>query len=117
MGQLIYAGATEYAIDDRLLAHVKVAVAAKLRRQESFLLSWDIDLQHGSGRVSLWMSPAIPLEFKFSGSRVPELSQVWLEALMETANSSRGMVLLTEADATRLLQESRARSAAISAGH
>ncbi|MFC7432159.1 MULTISPECIES: hypothetical protein [unclassified Agrococcus] len=115
MGHLIYGGATEYAIDDRMLAHVKVAVAAKLRRQECFLLSWEIDAEHGSGRASLWMAPSIPLAFTFSGSRVPELSQVWLEALMETAASSRGMLLMSEADATRLMRESHAHMDALTA--
>lgn len=109
MGHLIYGGATEYSIEDRMLAHAKVAIVAKLRRQECFLLSWGIDAEHGSGRASLWMSPSIPLSFTFSGSRVPELSQVWLEALMETGGSSRGMVLMSEADAARLMHESHAR--------
>lgn len=105
MGTLTYAGATEYAIEDRMLAHVKVAVTAKLRRQESFMLSWDIEPSHGSGRVSLWLSPAVPLEFRFSGSRVPELNGRWLESLVETGNSARGMVLLAEADAMQAFQQ------------
>lgn len=91
-----------------MLAHVKVAASTKLRRHECFLLSWDIEPQHGSGRVSLWVSPSIPLEFRFAGSRVPELNHLWLEVLMETGGSSRGMVLTSEADAVRMLQESRA---------
>ncbi|MFC7431393.1 MULTISPECIES: hypothetical protein [unclassified Agrococcus] len=102
MGHLTYAGSTQYEIEDRMLAHVKAVVSAKLRRQESFLLSWTVDAHAGSGRVSLWMSPSIPLEFRFSGSRVPQLSPMWLEALMEMANSTRGLVLVTEQEAEQI---------------
>jgi hypothetical protein len=112
MGHLLYAGATEYYIDDRMLAHVKVAASAKLRRQECFLLSWEIEASHGSGRVSLWLSPAIPLQFQFSGSRVPELNPVWLEALVETGNSARGMVLMSEGEAAEHVRRIRASIAA-----
>lgn len=107
MGQLIYAGLVEYAIENRLLAHVKVAVAAKLRRQERFMMSWEIEPSVGVGRVSVWVSPAVPLGFKFSGSRVPELNGVWLEALIDTANSTRGMVLMSEAAAQKLADQKR----------
>lgn len=111
MGHLIYAGATEYAIEDRMLAHVKAAMAAKLRRQECFLLSWEIEPQHGAGRVSLWIAPAIPIQLRFAGSRVPDLNPAWLEALVETGNSPRGMVLMGESDAVRYLEQARARAA------
>ena len=98
MGHLTYAGSTQYEIEDRMLAHVKAVVSAKLRRQESFLLSWAVDAHAGSGRVSIWMSPSTPLEFRFSGSRVPQLNGAWLEALMEIANSTRGLVLVDGCD-------------------
>lgn len=112
MGHLIHAGTTEYGIEDRMLAHVKVAVSTKLRRHECFLLSWEIDPHHGSGRVSLWLSPAVPLEFKFSGSWVPELNRVWLEALVDTGNSARGMVLMPDEEAARHVHEAHARASA-----
>ena len=49
MGHLIDGGSTEYAIDDRMPAHAKAAIAAKLRRQECFLLSWHVDLEAPGG--------------------------------------------------------------------
>jgi hypothetical protein len=39
MGFLTYGGVQEYEFDDRTLAHLKVAITIKLRRQESFLMS------------------------------------------------------------------------------
>ena len=103
MGHLIYGSGAEYEIDDRTLSHLKIAILSKLRLQESFLLNWTIDASRGSGRVSLWLSPAVPLQFRFSESRPPELNRVWLEALARSSHSTRGMMLMTEDEAADYL--------------
>jgi hypothetical protein len=105
MGYLIYGAGAEYEIDDRVLAHLKIAVVAKLRLQESFLLNWSLAPSDGSGRVSLWLSPSIPLQFRFSGSRPPELNRMWLQALAHSAHSTRGMILMAEDEATAYLED------------
>lgn len=105
MGELIYGAETSYEMDDRTLAHVKVAVGAKLRRQESFYLSWVIPSSSGSGRVSIWLSPAIPLQFHFRGNTPPKLSAVWIHALELTAVSDRGMVVLPEKEAEAYIRD------------
>jgi hypothetical protein len=104
MGHLIYGAGAEYEIDDRTLSHLKVAIYAKLRLQESFLLNWTISPEQGSGRMSLWISPSIPLQFRFSGTPTPELNRVWLDALALSAHSTRGMTVLSEEDAEGYLQ-------------
>ena len=43
----------------------------KLRRGESFSFSWKYEAAHGAGRSSLWVHPAIPLQFEFFGGREP----------------------------------------------
>jgi hypothetical protein len=96
MGYLIYGAGAEYEIDDRVLAHLKIAIVAKLRLQESFLLNWAKASSEGGGRVSVWLSPAIPLQFRFSGSMPPELNREWLQALAHSSHGSRGMVLMGE---------------------
>ncbi|GAA2175131.1 hypothetical protein GCM10009846_23790 [Agrococcus versicolor] len=93
MGHLIY-GDTEHAIDDRTLAHVRAVVGSKLRRGESFMLSWPGHGAHGS--VALWLSPTTPLQLRFAGSREPGLSNAWLEAMLEMAGSTGGLVLVAE---------------------
>lgn len=98
MGSLTYASSV-YEIEDRMLQHLKAVVAAKLRRRESFTLSWHVEAAYGSGRVSLWMHAGIPLVFTFAGSRIPPLNPVWVESMMTLAASSRGLVLLTEQEA------------------
>jgi hypothetical protein len=104
MGTLVYGDAGRFDIDDRTLAHIKIAITTKLRRQESFLLNWTIPADQGSGRVSIWLSPAIPLQFIFSAPRPPELNRQWLEALERSSHGIRGMVLLHENEVGEYLQ-------------
>lgn len=104
MGSLIYATSQEFEFDDRTLAHLKAAISAKLRRQECFLLSWVNPPEHGSGRVSIWLSPSIPLVFRFSGSREPKLSQHWIAALSELAHTQAGLRMISEQEAEHYLK-------------
>lgn len=98
MGQLIYDG-TKYTFEDRLLAHVKFAVGSRLRKQESFFLSWSCSPEEGSGRNSIWLSPACPLTFRFSGSRAPLINKTWLSVLSGTSHGGRGMIITGEQEA------------------
>ncbi|GAB3615774.1 hypothetical protein GCM10027416_03310 [Okibacterium endophyticum] len=92
MAHLVYAEHSEYEFDERTLVHVKTAVGAKLRRGECFYLSWDTK-DDDSGRVTLWISPTIPLQFHFDESEPPALDREWLEELSLTSHSLRGMVV------------------------
>ncbi|MFD4422350.1 hypothetical protein ACFWN7_12735 [Agromyces sp. NPDC058484] len=94
MGTLYYGDAgTPIDIEDRALAHLKIAIATKLRRGESFMLSWIHAGDKGRGRSSIWVHPSIPLRFEFDCSEMPELSREWVEELMLEANSTSGVVL------------------------
>lgn len=99
MGILVYGHGVEHRIDDRVLAHLQLVTASKLRRNESFMLGWHTRTDEGSGRVSLWMSRAIPLQFIFFGSRQPQLNRTWLDVLTELAFTPRGLVVISESDA------------------
>lgn len=96
MGILQYDAVGEFEFDDRVLAHVKSAVGAKLRRRESFFLNWSYPANAGSGRVSLWISPTIPLVFRFAGNTSPQLNSQWTKLLIELANTPQGMTLVRE---------------------
>ena len=111
MGHLVYGHGAEYEVEDRALAHLKIALVAKLRLQESFLVNWSIPAAQGSGRVSLWIAPSIPLEFRFSGSKPPELNRVWLDALSRSSHGVRGMVLMNEDEAAGYLKAAGSPSA------
>lgn len=104
MGHLIYDG-KDHEFDDRLLAHLKTAIGQKLRRMEPFYLNWNKPLKEGDGRTAIWVSPYVPLTFRFSGSRQPEINPVWVKVLEDTANQSFGMQVMTEDQAERHAKE------------
>lgn len=99
MGHLAYAGLAEYEFEDRALAHLKVAIGMKLRRQESFFISWTKPADEGSGRFSIWVSPSTPLVFRFAGSRAPELNRVWIDVLSSLSHTPRGLIMISESEA------------------
>ena len=106
MGQLIYGPSHDsFEFDDRTLAHFRVVIITKLRRRESFTLTWDISMANGSGRISLWLDPSIPLQFRFDGSREPVLNRAWIEALASVAASTTGLIPLPEPAARTTVSE------------
>ncbi|WP_314423682.1 hypothetical protein [uncultured Microbacterium sp.] len=96
MGSLYYGASAPISIEDRALAHLKVVVATKLRRNESFTLSWQHDDGDQQGRSTVWLHPSIPLRFVFDEPEAPELSRRWIEELAHSANSSGGITLIAE---------------------
>ncbi len=97
MGTLFYGeSATPIHIEDRALAHLKVVIATKLRRRESFTLSWQHTQEQPTGRSTIWLGPSIPLRFTFDEPEAPELNRQWLEDLAQSANSSGGISLVRE---------------------
>ena len=97
MGTIYYGGsATPIHIEDRALAHLKVVIATKLRRNESFTVSWQHPDDQPRGRSTLWLHPSIPLRFVFDDPEPTELSRAWIEELANSANSSGGIMLIAE---------------------
>lgn len=97
MGTIFYGGSdTPIHIEDRALAHLKVVIATKLRRDETFTLSWTHPEDQPRGRSTIWLHPAIPLRFVFDDPEPTELSREWIEDLANSANSSGGITLVAE---------------------
>lgn len=97
MGTIYYGGsATPIHIEDRALAHLKVVIATKLRRGESFTVSWRHPEDQPRGRTTIWMHPSIPMQFVFDDPEPAALSREWLEELASSANSSGGIMLVAE---------------------
>lgn len=102
MGQFIYdSPSLTVEFDDRTLAHLKLVITTKLRRGESFLFSWEYGTDSGSGRASVWLHPAIPLQYELADSANPQINRQWLEELMTAANSNSGLRLVPEPDGER----------------
>lgn len=97
MASLVYGdSANPIHIEDRALAHLKIVIATKLRRNESFTLSWTHPEGDPAGRSTIWIHPSIPLRFIFDEAEPPQISLKWIEQLMHTASSSGGIVLVDE---------------------
>ncbi|WP_348789333.1 ATP-dependent DNA ligase [Leifsonia sp. NPDC080035] len=95
MGSLTY-DSMVIEFEDRLLLHLQIVIVNKLRRRESFAMSWRDAAEVGDGRSTIWLDPSIPLYFKFSGSRVPAVDRDWVELLADSAGSSTGLVVVDE---------------------
>ncbi|MDR6905478.1 hypothetical protein J2X63_001164 [Agromyces sp. 3263] len=97
MGTLYYGqAAAPIGIEDRALAHLKVAITTKLRRGESLTLSWIHPDGQPGGRSTIWVHPTIPMRFVFDEPEAPDLSRDWVEELMRSANSTGGITLVQE---------------------
>ena len=92
MGTLSYAGVV-VEFDDRVLTHLQIVILQKFRRGESFPMSWIDDVQIGAGRGTIWLTPAVPIYFRFEGSRVPAVDQAWIDVLAASAGGPRGLVV------------------------
>lgn len=103
MGKFIY-GTPSVTVDfdDRVLAHLKVVIVAKLRRGESLMLNWETPENGDMGHSSVWLNPSIPLQFDFEGKREPEINRVWLEELVKLANTPAGLRVTPEPEQPEL---------------
>jgi hypothetical protein len=95
VGHIRYEG-ERFEFEDRLLAHLQVVISMKLRRSESFFLSWAPKGGSGEGRHAIWISGGVPIHFAYSGSRPPTINREWVETLTLGANSSSGLVITDE---------------------
>lgn len=97
VGTIYYGGGSmPIHIEDRALAHLKVVIATKLRRDESFTVSWRHPDDQPRGRSTIWLHPSIPLRFVFDDPEPAELSRDWIEELANSANSTGGIMLVAE---------------------
>ena len=97
MGKFIYGiPSIEVEMDDRVLAHLKTVITAKLRRDESFTFTWQEEGEGDPTHSSVWLDPAIPLKFEIAGEQDPPLNREWLEELSRSANSNAGLKVVPE---------------------
>ncbi len=97
MGIVYYGGGeTPIHIEDGVLAHLKIVITTKLRRNESFTLSFQNSKDEPAGRTTVWLHPAIPLRFVFDDPVAPELDAQLIRDLANSANTSGGIALKPE---------------------
>jgi hypothetical protein len=96
MGTLSCAGSV-VEFDDRVLTHLQIVIIRKFRNGEAFSMSWLDGAAIGDGRASMWLTPSMPVVFKFYGSRIPAIDQGWIDRLTASADGPRGLIV-TDAD-------------------
>lgn len=88
MGRLEYnSSRPPIEIDDATLAHLKIVIGTKLRRQEAFIMTWLPTDDTGDGRLSAWIHPSIPLVFGFDEARLPAIDAARITKMMEALNA------------------------------
>ncbi|KJQ53373.1 DUF7882 family protein [Microbacterium sp. SA39] len=94
MGRLRYDGTSEpILIEDKTLAHLKIVIATKLRRQESFMMTWR-PIDHAvDQRATVWIHPAIPLQFGFDSADPPPVDPHLIADMMKALNATGELVL------------------------
>lgn len=94
MGNLEYnSSRPAIEIEDSVLAHVKIVIGTKLRRNESFMMTWLSKPDASSGRLTIWVHPAIPLVFEFDQPTVQPIDPARVAQMMDQLNSRGELVL------------------------
>ncbi|WP_285114536.1 hypothetical protein [Leifsonia sp. fls2-241-R2A-40a] len=93
MAVLSYGGA-DYDFSDRTLAHLQVVITSKLRRRESFALSWI--REDDGGRETIWVDNGFPIRFRYDEGAIAPLNREWLEVLMDGTHRPNGLLLTPE---------------------
>ena len=94
MGRLRYDGTSDpIIIEDVTLAHLKIIIATKLRRQESFMMTWVPRDSGQNKRATVWIHPAIPLQFGFDNEAAPAVDPKRIAEMMQHLNASGELLL------------------------
>lgn len=94
MGRMKYDGSgDEIVIDDATLVHLKIVISTKLRRQESFMMTWRPVDDAVNRRRSVWIHPAIPLQFGFDTDEDHPIDPRRIHRLMEHLNATGELLL------------------------
>lgn len=96
MGYLAYDGSALVSFDDRVMAHLEVVIVRRLRRHESFAMSWRESHGNESSRNTIWLNNAVPLRLRFDSPEPTIFNQDWLHRLTNSARSHTGLIVTDE---------------------
>lgn len=96
MGILTYSrDAVAVYLDDRTLAHLHIAMAAKLREGSTFVITGLASLARNA-RDAVVIEPHTPLQLTYTGRGDVSLNPRWLDAIRAASAKSLGIVLVSE---------------------
>ncbi|MEL4317902.1 hypothetical protein WJX64_02690 [Leifsonia sp. YIM 134122] len=95
MGILHY-GTQTFDMDDRLLAHLQMIIGIKLRRSESFFMTWNESSTSVDARRAIWIDNGVPIYMEYDGRLQPPMNMDWAEKLANSANKGGGLIIMAE---------------------
>ncbi|HEY0373489.1 MAG TPA: hypothetical protein VGC94_01765, partial [Amnibacterium sp.] len=95
MGTLHYDG-RDFDFEDRLLAHLEMVIGQKLRRGESFLMTWVPADRPEAARCAIWIGSGIPIFWEFAAADDHPINRDWIEHLLQSASSTGGLLVTPE---------------------
>ena len=90
MGHIKY-DRESFEFSDLVLTHLQMAVSTKLRRGEHFFITWPVPAFMGSGRHSIWIDNAVPLQFVYERKASTKLDMDWMAKILEAASTPGGL--------------------------
>lgn len=94
MGTLEYNSARPpIQVDDETLAHLRIVISTKLRRNESFMMTWLPEENATAGRMTIWMHPSIPLVIAFDEPTMPAIDPKRIERMVKDLNMRGDLIL------------------------
>ncbi|GEC76215.1 DUF7882 family protein [Microbacterium maritypicum] len=82
-------------VDDQTLTHLKIVIGTKLRRPESFMMTWLPRDEVPASRLTIWLHPSIPLIFAFDDAVLRPSDPARIERMMEHV-AARGELVLDQ---------------------
>jgi hypothetical protein len=96
MGILTYSrDAVAVYLDDRTLAHLHIAMAAKLREGSAFVITGLASIARNA-RDAVVIEPRSPLQLTYTERADLSLNPRWLDAIRAASAKSLGIVLVSE---------------------
>ncbi|MFS0912227.1 hypothetical protein AB3M89_10575 [Microbacterium sp. 179-I 3D2 NHS] len=94
MGTLRYdTSSPPIRVDDRELAHLRIVMGTKLRRLESFMMTWHPADGDPARTCSAWIHPAIPLQFHFDAESIPKVEPAHVAELIDRVNATGDLIV------------------------
>ncbi|MCJ1696527.1 ATP-dependent DNA ligase [Rathayibacter caricis] len=91
MGRLLYDSRLDVHFDDHVLAHLQAVIGIRLRRGESFYLSWKDLPNVGCGRTSIWLDPRIALCFRYGRGPAVVIDGNWVRRWVADSYAPGGL--------------------------
>ena len=96
MGEFVYNGTAYMDVADDILGYLEAVIGAKLRLKQPFYLSWRLSPGTSESRTTVWLTPPVPLQYRYSTRGPRTLNPDKLRELMNQAHTAAGLLLVVD---------------------